>query len=199
MKKIDFLLAGVGGQGTLMASDILAEVGVAAGYDVKKSEVHGFAQRGGIVESHVRWGEKVLSSLAEKGRADFLLALEMLEGARWAGYLKAGGMAVINRQHLPPLTVTAGDVLYPEDERMEQAVKAVTDEVYFVDGVGIAEELGTTKVSNTVVLGFVSSLLDVPPDTWLQVIEKRVPRKFVEVNKEAFRRGRELGEQKLKR
>lgn len=192
MEKIDFLLAGVGGQGALTASDILAEVGMLAGYDVKKSEVHGFAQRGGVVESHVRWGERVLSSLGEKGRVDYLLALEKLEGARWATYLKPGGIAVVNDQHLFPLSVTASNATYPEDEDMEAALLATTDKVYYVNALNIAEALGTPRAANTVLLGFVSTFLDVDPDLWLRVIQRRVPQRWVEVNKQAFAQGREL-------
>lgn len=190
--KIDFLIAGVGGQGALTAGDILAEVGFAAGYDVKKSEVHGFAQRGGIVECHVRWGQKVYSTLAEPGQVDVLLALEVLESARWASFLKPGGLAIVSHRRLIPMTVTVGNAVYPQDQQVIDALAQITDKAHFIDAVALAEDLGSAKVSNTVLLGFMSSFLEVPAETWLQVIEQRVPRKYVELNRKAFEAGRKL-------
>jgi len=190
--KIDFLIGGVGGQGALTASDILAEVGMFAGYDVKKSEVHGFSQRGGVVESHVRWGEKVLSTLGEQGRIDVLLALEMLEGARWASHLKPGGLAIVSRQELMPISVSSGDAHYPPTETLERVIRGVTDRLYFVDALTIAESLGNARASNTVILGFLSTFLDVPEEIWLRVIRRRVPQKHVQVNERAFAAGRKI-------
>jgi indolepyruvate ferredoxin oxidoreductase beta subunit len=190
--KIDFLIGGVGGQGALTASDILAEVGLFAGYDVKKSEVHGFSQRGGVVESHVRWGEKVLSTLGERGRIDVLLALELLEGARWASHLKPGGLAIVSRQELMPISVSSGDAHYPPTETLERVIRGVTDRLYFVDALTTAESLGNARASNTVILGFLSTFLDVPEEIWLRVIRRRVPQKHVAVNERAFAAGRKL-------
>ncbi|NOZ06102.1 MAG: indolepyruvate oxidoreductase subunit beta [Chloroflexi bacterium] len=190
--KLDFLIGGVGGQGALTASDILAEVGMFAGYDVKKSEVHGFSQRGGVVESHVRWGNEGLSTLGEQGRIDVLLALEMLEGARWASYLKPGGLAIVSRQELMPISVSSGDAHYPPTETLEQVVRGVTDRFHFVDALTIAEDLGNSRASNTAVLGFLSTFLEVPEEVWLRVIRRRVPSKHVTVNERAFAAGREL-------
>jgi indolepyruvate ferredoxin oxidoreductase beta subunit len=186
----NFLFVGVGGQGILTASDIAAEVGLAAGYDAKKSEVHGFSQRGGVVESHVRWSDAVAAPLAERGSVDFLVATEMLEAARWIGWLRPGGAALVNRQRIPPMSVTVGDATYPPDEHILAAVHARTDDVTVVEGLAIAERLGTSRLTNTVLLGTLSTRLDVPPETWLAVIERRVPPKYVEWNREAFWKGR---------
>lgn len=191
MKNItNFLFVGVGGQGILTASDIAASVGLAAGYEAKKSEVHGFSQRGGVVESHVRWGKEVGAPTAEKGTVDFLIALEVLESGRWVGWLRQGGAVLINRQRIMPMTVTVGDAVYPTDEDILAAVHARTEDVTFVDGLAIAEDLGNARMTNTVVLGALSARLDVPPETWLSVIEQRVPPKYVALNREAFREGR---------
>ena len=187
---INFLFVGVGGQGILTASDIAAEVGLEAGYDVKKSEVHGFSQRGGVVESHVRWGDDVAAPLAEKGSLDYLIATEMLEAARWVEWLRPGGAAFINPRHIPPMSVTVGDAVYPADESILAAVRTRTDDVTVVEGLTIAERLGNPRLANTVLLGALSTRLDVPPETWLAVIKRRIPPKYVELNHEAFQEGR---------
>jgi len=187
----NFLFVGVGGQGILTASDIAASVGVAAGFEAKKSEVHGFSQRGGVVESHVRWGEHVGAPTAEKGTVDFLIALELLESARWIDWLRPGGALLINRQRIAPMTVTVGDQAYPEDAKVLEMVRARTEDVTLVDGLAIANDLGNTRMVNTVVLGALASRLDVDEETWLSVIEERVPPKYAELNRKAFRRGRQ--------
>jgi len=187
----NFLFVGVGGQGILTASDIAASVGLAAGFGAKKSEVHGFSQRGGVVESHVRWGRRVGAPTAEKGTVDYLIALELLESARWIDWLRPGGALLINRQRIAPMTVTVGDQIYPADEKVLEFVRASTDDVTFIDGLAIAEDLGNTRMVNTVVLGALASRLDVDEETWLSVIEARVPPKYAELNRKAFRRGRE--------
>lgn len=192
MEKItNYLFVGVGGQGILTASDIAASVGLAAGFEAKKSEVHGFSQRGGVVESHVRWGRRVGAPTAEKGTVDYLIALELLESARWIDWLRPGGALLINRQRIAPMTVTVGDQVYPADEKVLEFVRARTDDVMFIDGLAIAEDLGNTRMVNTVVLGALASRLDVYEETWLSVIEARVPPKYAELNRKAFRRGRE--------
>lgn len=189
-RTVNFLFVGIGGQGILTASDIAAEVGLEAGYDAKKSEVHGFSQRGGVVESHVRWGEAVAAPLAEKGSVDFLVATEMVEAARWAEWLRPGGAVLINHQHIPPMSVTVGDAVYPSDEDILTVMRARSDDVAMLEGLAIAERLGSSKLANTVLLGALSTRLDVSPETWLAVIERRVPPKYVELNREAFWEGR---------
>jgi len=187
---INFLFVGVGGQGILTASDIAAEVGLEASYDAKKSEVHGFSQRGGVVESHVRWGDQVAAPLAEKGTVDYLIATELLEAARWIAWLRPGGTVLINQQHISPMSVTVGNAVYPEDDEILAAVRARTDDVTMVEGLTTAERLGNIRLANTVLLGALSTRLDVPPETWLAVIERRVPPKYVASNREAFWEGR---------
>ncbi len=193
MKKTDFLLAGVGGQGVLTASDIVAEVGMAMGLDAKKSEIHGFSQRGGVVESHVRWGERVAAPMGERGRIDYLLAFEFMESARWIEYLKPGGVVIINTQRILPMSATVGDAVYPSNEVVEKALHAVTDRVVCVDGLDVAKGLGNKNLANTVLLGALARELDVDPEIWLDVLVKRVPQKYVELNKVAFWKGR-IGE-----
>ncbi|RLC93894.1 MAG: indolepyruvate ferredoxin oxidoreductase [Chloroflexi bacterium] len=197
-QSINFLFVGVGGQGILTASDITAEVGLQAGYDAKKSEVHGFSQRGGVVESHVRWGENVGAPTAEKGTVDYLIATEMLEAARWIEWLlppsassgRGGGTALINHQRIAPMSVTVGDAVYPPDEDILAAVRARTDDVMEIEGLATAERLGNPRLANTVLLGALSTRLDVEPETWLEVIARRVPPRYVELNREAFWEGR---------
>ena len=193
MNKTDFLLAGVGGQGVLTASDIVAEVGMALGLDAKKSEVHGFSQRGGVVESHVRWGTRVAAPLGEKGRIDYLLAFELMESARWIEFLKPGGTVIVNRQRIVPMSATVGDAVYPSDAEIDQALRAVTGKIVYVNGLEVAQELGNKNLANTVLLGALAREMDVDPEVWLDIIVKRVPKKYIEENKKAFWAGR-MGE-----
>jgi len=190
MTKFDFLLVGVGGQGVLLASDILAEVGLRAGYDVKKSEVHGMAQRGGSVVSHVRWAKKVLSPLIGLGEVDYLLALEKLEALRYIEVLRPGGMVIVNDHRIPPVSVSSGNDEYPDDQRMRRVLREVAAGVHFVPGVELAEELGNARASNVVMLGALSKSLDIDLEIWLEVIAERVPEKYVELNHQAFLKGR---------
>jgi indolepyruvate ferredoxin oxidoreductase, beta subunit len=186
MNKTDFLLAGVGGQGVLTASDIVAEVGMAQGLDAKKSEIHGFSQRGGVVESHVRWGPHVGAPMAERGRIDYLLAFELMESARWIDFLKPGGTVIVNKQRILPMSVTTGDAKYPGDVEIEQSLRAVTQRIIYVDGLEIATALGNKNLANTTLLGALARELDVDPEVWLDVLVQRVPQKYVEENKKAF-------------
>ncbi len=192
---VNFLFVGVGGQGILTASDIAAEVGLQAGYEAKKSEVHGFSQRGGVVESHVRWGEDVGAPLAERGTVDYLIATEIVEAARWIEWLRPGGAVLINEQHIAPMSVTVGNAEYPSDVDILSVVRARTDDVRMIPGLATAERLGNPRLANTVLLGVLSTRLDVPPETWLEVVERRVPPKYVELNRQAFDEGRRLAEQ----
>jgi len=192
MKTVNFLVTGVGGQGALLASNILADVGVRAGYDVKKSEVHGMAQRGGSVTSTVRWGNKVYSPLIGQGEADYLLALEKLEALRYAGMLRPGGTAIVGDLGIPPLTVSSGDDVYPDDEQVRRVLSQVTDDYHLIPSVRLAEELGNARAHNVVLLGALSTFIDdVPLDVWLQSVRERVPKRFVELNEQAFQAGRE--------
>jgi len=192
MKKIDFLVAGVGGQGTILASDILAEVGMRAGYDAKKSDVLGLAVRGGSVLSHVRWGTKVASPVNRKGRIDYLLGFEPLEALRGAEFLQPQSSALVNMQPIPPVSVSSGDDVYPTREKLEQILEAATEKVYFVEATREAVRLGSSKVMNVVMLGAFSTLLEVPIEVWEELILSRVPSKHVQLNRAAFIAGREL-------
>jgi indolepyruvate ferredoxin oxidoreductase beta subunit len=195
-KKVDFLFAGVGGQGTILASDILTEVGLRCGYDVKKSEVHGMSQRGGAVESHVRWGEKVYSPLIEEGGADFLLGFEMLEAARWPHYLAPEAVALVNRYRLAPPAVSLGQAKYPEESEIEEILAKAGGRVVWVEGAAIARELGNLALAGVVLLGALSVYLAEPPEVWRAVIAEMVPPKFKELNVKAFQAGREAEEKK---
>lgn len=190
MDTINFLVAGVGGQGTLLASDIMAEVGLQQGLDVKKSEVHGMSQRGGAVTSHVRWGEQVASPLCEKGKVDYFIAQEMLEALRWLDYLKPGGVVVLSRQQLPPTGTVFGTDLYPPEDQIVAAVQAAAGRVIVVDAPLVAEGLGNRRAANSVLLGALSKELpQVPQDAWLAVIEARVPERHRALNRAAFLAG----------
>jgi indolepyruvate ferredoxin oxidoreductase beta subunit len=190
MHDVNFLFVGVGGQGILTASDIAAEVGLAAGLEAKKSEIHGFSQRGGVVESHVRWGEQVGSPMGERGTIDFLISFEILEAARFIDWLRPDGVVITSTQRLVPMSVSSGGFTYPDRHEIEGTLRSRTGKLYFVDALQIAQELGSTRLVNTIVLGALSTQLGIDPDTWLSVIQRRVPPKYVELNRQAFREGR---------
>jgi len=187
----NFLLAGVGGQGTLLASDIVADVGMNLGADVKKSEVHGMSQRGGAVTSHVRWGAQVSSPLCEKGAVDYFVAQEMLEALRWMEFLKPGGTLFLSVQQIIPTSTVYGNDLYPADERVISLVKQAAGKVLLIDAKKIAEGLGNARVANSVLLGALSAQMEMTAEAWLDVIVARVPQKHVELNRKAFFMGRE--------
>lgn len=185
-KGLSFLLVGVGGQGTILASDILAEVALLLGYDVKKAEIHGMSQRGGSVVSHLRWGTQVFSPIVPKASADILVAFEKLEAGRYAEFLKRDGIALINDFAIPPVTVNSGNAAYPGDDVIEAMVRRYTDQIHWIDGIGIAEELGNVKMANVVVIGALASLLQLPVDLVMQAVAGRVPEKYLELNRQAF-------------
>ena len=190
-KSYNFLLAGVGGQGTILASDVLAEVALAAGFDVKKSEVHGMAQRGGSVNTHIRWdAERVYSPLVGLGEADLLLVFERAEALRYVEYLRPGGVAIVNEHTIEPITVTSGGAHYPSREEMVALFAGITERLFVVPGTAIAQELGNARAGNVVLLGALSTFLELPQETWLRVIEARVPPRYLELNRQAFLKGR---------
>jgi len=196
---INFLLAGVGGQGTLLASDVLVNVGLAAGYQAKQAEVHGMSQRGGSVTSFVRWGKTVYSPLVGGGEVDVLLAFEKAEALRSLNQLRPGALALVNLTAIEPVTVTSGGQTYPSDETLHQKIAEVTDKAVYVDGEAIATSLGNVRAANVVLLGALSALmqreglagLDLPSEMWLSVITTRVPAKYIDLNTKAFEAGRE--------
>ncbi|MBN1537502.1 MAG: indolepyruvate oxidoreductase subunit beta [Anaerolineales bacterium] len=199
-ENINFLLAGVGGQGTILASDVLVNVGLAAGYQAKQAEVHGMSQRGGSVTSHVRWGKVVYSPIAAAGEVDVLLAFEKAEALRNIPQLRPGGLVVINIEAIKPLTVTSGGQPYPDDEHLKTTFAQATSHTVYVNGAAIATELGNSRVANVVLLGALAAQVDqsgmagtgLTYDTWLEVIRGRVPQKYIELNQKAFQAGWEI-------
>lgn len=189
---INFILAGVGGQGTLLASDLLAQVGLEAGYDVKQAEVHGLAQRGGSVISHIRWGPVVHAPLIAEGEAHFLVAFEQVEAVRALSFLRPGGTVLVNQQAIAPITVSAGSAAYPSIGYLQEKLADKTSHVHWIPALDIAKTLGTGKVANMVMLGALSALLAVSSQGWLRCIEARVPARYLELNRLAFRRGRTI-------
>ncbi len=195
---INFLLAGVGGQGTILASDVLVNLGVAAGYQAKQAEVHGMSQRGGSVTSFVRWGKVVNSPLVGAGEVDVFLAFEKAEALRNLNQLRRGALALINLAAIEPVTVTSGGQPYPEDATLYQKFSEVTAQAVYVDGEATARALGNERAANVVLLGALSALMErlglvgmeLPAETWLGVIIQRVPPKYVELNRKAFEAGR---------
>ena len=190
MTKIDLLITGVGGQGVILASDIISEAAIAAGYDVKKTDTLGMAQRGGSVLSNVRIADKVFSPLIKEGEVDILLALEKLEAARWAYYLRPGGIAIVNNQALPPLSVSLGNARYPSDEEIINILRQQTDHVCFIDGTRRAKELGNIRTLNMFMLGCVSLFMPFKVQVWKDSISQRLPASFRQINITAFDRGR---------
>jgi indolepyruvate ferredoxin oxidoreductase beta subunit len=181
------MLAGVGGQGTILAGDVLAKVAVAEGHEVKLSEVHGMAQRGGSVDTVVRFGEEVFSPVVDRGMADHLIAFEIIEGARALPYLRPDGRLVVNRRMVAPMPVLIGDLAAPED--LESALTA--EGAVFLDAEALACEAGSPRSANVVLLGAASYGLPFAEETWMSVIEGRVPPKTVDANLRAFALGRD--------
>ena len=179
----NIMIVGVGGQGTLLTSRIIGKVALEAGYDVKISEVHGMAQRGGSVVTFVRYGDKVCEPVVEEGQADVVIAFERLEAQRYAHFLKKDGVLVINDCRIDPMTVVIGAKEYPEGiiENLEK-----NHNIKSIDGQKIALELGNSKVLNSVVLGFAASYIGFSKEEWLKVVEATVPPKTIEINKKAF-------------
>ena len=182
----NIMIVGVGGQGTLLTSRIIGKTALNAGYDVKISEVHGMAQRGGSVVTFVRFGEQVYEPVVEEGQADVIIAFERLEALRYSHFLKKDGVIVINDCRIDPMTVVIGAKEYPK-EIIEGLTK--NHSVYSIDGQGVALELGNSKVLNSVVLGFAASFIGFEKEAWLATVEATVPPKTIEINKKAFEAG----------
>lgn len=186
----NILLVGVGGQGILLASEILSEAFMQAGYDVKKSEIHGMSQRGGSVVSHVRYGKEVHSPIVPEGEGDILFGFEIMETYRSLPLLKSGASVVANDLCIQPPSVLLGQETYPTD--LPGKIAAFFPKFLLVDGQGLAAEAGNVRAANTVLLGAVSKRLDIADDCWIKALEKMVPRKALEVNLKAFHLGRSL-------
>ncbi|AEE15066.1 Indolepyruvate ferredoxin oxidoreductase [Thermodesulfobium narugense DSM 14796] len=188
MDKIDFLFVGVGGQGVLTASRLVSSVGFKSGYDVKLTEVHGMAQRGGSVESAVRLAKKVHSPLLSKGEVDFLVAFECLEAARYLEYLKPDGKLLVSDEMLPPLSVISGKAEYPVD--IMDKIKDLGFDFDLVNASKLAKDVGNPKTINIIMMGLLSKYLDIPEDLWIESIKESLPERLHEINLKAFMVGR---------
>ena len=192
METKNIMIVGVGGQGSLLASKLLGKMLLEEGYDVKVSEVHGMSQRGGSVVTYVRYGDKVYSPVIDKGEADFIVSFELLEAARWLPYLKPEGVMVTNTQQIDPMPVITGAAAYPEDlvaKMLESGAR-----VDALDCLKLAEQAGSSKAVNIVLLGRLSHYFDISEDVWMEALEKVVPARFLEMNKLAFALGKAQGQ-----
>lgn len=189
-KTTNILIVGVGGQGTLLTSRIIAQVAVQMGYDVKVSEIHGMAQRGGSVVSQVRYGNKIYSPIIKKGDADIILAFEKVESARWLDYLKPDGMVIINNERVNPLPVLSGKVKYPD--QIHEKVAACLQDTVMVDATDIASQCGNAKAANVVLVGMLCKAIGLPEEEVEKAIRDIVPAKAIKVNLLAFKKGCEL-------
>ena len=184
----NIMIVGVGGQGSLLASKLLGYLLLEEGFDVKVSEVHGMSQRGGSVVTYVRFGDKVYSPIIDKGEADVIVSFEKLEAARYAEYLKPGGRIVVNTQEIDPMPVITGALQYPEN--LVEKMEALGFQVDAMDCLSLAEEAGSSKAVNIVLMGRLSRYFDIPVERWQQAIEACVPARFIELNQKAFLLGR---------
>jgi len=185
----NILVTGVGGQGVILASDIMSEVFMEAGYDVKKSEVHGMAMRGGIVSSHFRFGKKVYSPLIKQGEVDILFTFEQVEGLRWLNHLRPAGRIVMNDHKVNPPVVNLGEMDYPKD--IPEIIRSKFENFHLVKGTEIANQMGDARAANVVLLGAISRFFDVNESLWLDTILKHLPPKVHELNRKAFATGRD--------
>lgn len=189
MRDVNVLMAGVGGHGIILASDGMAEIGMNNGYDVKKSDSLGMAQRGGSVVSHVRWGKHVFSPMVKKGEGDFLLGFEQLEAARWASYLKPDGVAIVADIVVIPISAIDGKIPYPSWDEIRGILAQYTNQIYLIPATRISHEVGNPRAVNMVMLGFLSAFLDLKPEAWTDTIRRRLPPKFMESSLKAFIKG----------
>jgi indolepyruvate ferredoxin oxidoreductase beta subunit len=187
METKNIMIVGVGGQGSLLASKLLGRLLLTKGYDIKVSEVHGMSQRGGSVVTYVRFGEKVYSPVIDKGEADFIVSFELLEAARWTEFLKPGGKLIANTQQINPMPVIIGAAEYPKD--LADKIRAAGIDLDAMDALSLAEEAGSAKAVNLVLMGRLSRYFDIPEEEWLQAIEASVPPKFLDMNIKAFKLG----------
>ena len=195
--KFDILIVGVGGQGVLLASEIISEVAMRAGLDIKKSEVHGMSQRGGVVSSHVKIAPRVFSPTIAQGQADVLISFEQAEGLRAMNWMRKDGVAIVSRTTLIPAIVTSSkDLEYPDDPIATMQSKAKN--VIPVEADKIAGELGNPRLVNTILLGILSNHLPFPVDAWIEAMKAKIKARFVEINLKAFERGRSISLESVK-
>ena len=190
LKKLDILVTGVGGQGVVLASDIIGETALAAGFDVKKTDTLGMAQRGGSVVAHVRLAEKVWSPLIKEGEVNLLLAFEKLEAARWSHFLAPSAVVIVNTYEQPPLSVSLGQEKYPADGDIIAALKRRTERIYFIDANKRAKELGNVRTLNIFMLGCFAAFAPIGEAVWKESISRRLPDNIREINLTAFALGR---------
>jgi indolepyruvate ferredoxin oxidoreductase beta subunit len=188
METTSILFAGVGGQGIILASQLVAHLAFSMGYMVKESEVHGMAQRGGSVVSHVRFGKEVYSPLIPKGKADFLVAMEELESLRNVDYLKSTGRVILNTRKVIPATATSKPISYPDNIAEQLSVLGYAVEA--IDAFGIAQKLGNPKIENIILLGALSQYLPFPQEAWEKIITEAVPKKTIAINISGFNLGK---------
>ncbi len=191
MKDTNVLMVGVGGHGVILASDGMAEIGVNNGFDVKKTDSLGMAQRGGSVVSHVRWGGHVFSPMTKKGEVDYLLGFEELEAARWAPYLRPDGVVIVADVVVIPVSAIGGAMAYPSWEQIKALLNEYTNRVYLIPATRIASEVGNPRAVNMAMLGFLSAFLELDADAWTDTMKARLPAKFVESSVQAFLKARE--------
>lgn len=189
----NILFAGVGGQGILLVAELSARAAIRAGYDAKKTEVHGAAQRGGSVVSHVRYGEKVYSPLIATGEVDILLSLEKLEGLRWAHYVRPGGLIVLNDEERMPQPMSEKKVDYPGNIREFLSEKGFSAQI--IDANSLATELGNYRVANTILLGAITPHAEIEDEHWIAVMKESLNPKIVDLNLRAFEKGKQLSAQ----
>lgn len=192
METKNIMIVGVGGQGSLLASKTLGSLLLAQGFDVKVSEVHGMSQRGGSVVTYVRYGSKVSSPVIDQGEADYIVSFELLEAARWLPFLKKDGQIVTNIQQIDPMPVITGAAEYPED--LVRKLRDAGAKVDAIDCVKLAEEAGSVKAVNMVLMGRLSHYFGLPEEAWIAAMEQNVPPKFMELNKKAFALGQSAAE-----
>lgn len=188
METKNIMIVGVGGQGSLLASKLLGRILLDQGYDVKVSEVHGMSQRGGSVVTYVRYGDRVYSPIVDKGEADFIVSFELLEAARYVNFLKPGGRVVVSAQQIDPMPVITGAAEYPAD--LDKKMADLDIRVDVMDALSLAEQAGSSKAVNLVLLGRLSRYFDFPEEAWQKAIDACVPEKFLELNRKAFALGR---------
>ena len=188
METKNIMIVGVGGQGSLLASKLLGRLLLSRGYDTKVSEVHGMSQRGGSVVTYVRFGEKVYSPIIDKGEADYIVSFELLEAARWTEYLKPHGVIVTNTQQINPMPVITGAMEYPQN--LVETMQSAGIRVDAIDALKLAEEAGSSKAVNIVLMGHLSRHFDFTEAEWLEALRQSVPAKFLELNQKAFTLGR---------
>lgn len=187
METKSIMIVGVGGQGTLLASRLLGAALLSENYDVKVSEVHGMSQRGGSVVTYVKYGEEVFSPIVREGQADFILAFEQLEAARWLPFLKKGGTMIVNSQKIDPMPVVIGNAQYPDG--VLDAIRATGADLVEADALTLAVAAGSPKAVNVVLIGVMAARMDLPYEVWEKAIRETVPEKFLEMNLKAFKLG----------